>query len=153
MKFWGWWNQPLNTISGIEISKCQVMWRHSVPTWRHEVAEHILAFRCARKMILLLFLWYFESSSSNMLSISHLYDSVTPWRHVMTSQNLICLSQLVNLLESWFFFVSMVFKSLSSKTLLIFHLCDVMMSCHDVTEIDSPISACRFARVDYFLFT
>ena len=45
----------LNTISWIESSKCHVMWRHSVSTWRHEVKEltiHILASRCDRKMIL-----------------------------------------------------------------------------------------------------
>ena len=83
------------------------MWRHSVSTWRHEVTEltiHILACRCARKMILFLFLWYFESWSSKLLLVSHLYNAVTSWRHVMTSQNLIYLSQLVDVLESWFFF-------------------------------------------------
>ena len=96
-----------NTTSWIEISKCYVMRRHSICTWRHEVKEltiHILASRCDRKMILFLFLWYFESTSSNILLIFHLYDAVTSWRHVMTSQNLIYLSQLVDVLGSWFFF-------------------------------------------------
>ena len=97
----------LNTINQIELSKCHVMWRHSVSTWRHEVTEltiHILACRCARKLILFLFPWIFRSLSSKMLSIYHLYDAVTSWRHVMTSENLIYLSQLVDVLESWFFF-------------------------------------------------
>ena len=121
----------LNTISWIESSKCPVIWRHSFSTWRHEVAEltiHILASRCARKMIFFLFLWYFESPSSKMLLIFHLYDAVTSWRHVMTSQNLIYLSQLLDVLESWFFLFPWFFMSLSSKILMIFHFCDVVTS-------------------------
>ena len=108
------------------------MWRHSVSTWRHEVTEltiHILACRCARKMILFLFLWYFESHSSKLLLISHLYDAVTSWRHVMTSQNLDlpisacrCARKLILFLFPWFF------RSLSSKMLLIFYLCDDVTS-------------------------
>ena len=61
------------------------MWRHSVPTWRHEVTEltiDILACRCARKMIVFLFLWYFESSSSNMLLIFHLCNAMTSCQDV-----------------------------------------------------------------------
>ena len=95
------------------------MWRHSVSTWRHEVKEltiHILASRCDRKMILFLFLWYYESESSKMLLIFHLLDAVTSWRHVMTSQNLIYLSQLLDVLESWFFFLFPWFcRSLSNQ--------------------------------------
>ena len=97
----------LNTISQIELSKCHVMWRHSVSTWRHEVTEltiHILACRCARKLIFFLFPWFFRSLSSKKLLIFHLFDAVTSWRHVKTSQNLIYISQLVDVLESWFFF-------------------------------------------------
>ena len=97
----------LNTIGQIELSKFHVMWRHSVSTWRHDVTEptiHISACRCARKLILFLFPWFFRSLSSKMLLTSHLCDDVTSWRHVMTSQNPIYLSQLVDVLESWFFF-------------------------------------------------
>ena len=37
--------------------------------------------------------------------------------------------------------------------LLIFHLCDAVTSCHDVTKPDLPISACRCARkLILFLF-
>ena len=56
---------------------------------------------------------------------------VMTWRHVMTSQNLIYLSdsQLVYVLESWFFFCFHVFfRSLSSRMLLIFYLCDDVTS-------------------------
>ena len=64
-----------------------------------------------------------------MLLIFHLCDAVTSWRHVMTSLNLIYLSQLVDVLESWFFFCfHSFFRSLSSKMLLIFHLCDAVTS-------------------------
>ena len=64
----------------------------------------ISACRCARKLILFLFPWFFRSLSSKMLLIFHFCDTVTSWRHVMTSLNLIFLSQLVDVLESWFFF-------------------------------------------------
>ena len=84
-----------------------------------------------------------------MSSIFHLCDAVTSWRHVMTSLNLIYLSQLVDVLESWFFFVSMIFQVTEFKDVLVFPFVwcrDVMTSCHDVTKLDSPISACRCAR-------
>ena len=128
------------------------MWRHSVSTWRHEVTEltiHILACRCARKMILFLFLWYFESRSSKLLLIFYLYDAVTSWRHVMTSQNLIYLSQLVYVLESWFFFCFHGFLGHWIQNVIDFLFVwwrDVMTSCHDVMKPDLPISACRCAR-------
>ena len=129
----------LNTICQMqmELSKCHVMWRHSVSTWHHEVTEltiHILACRCARKMILFFvsIIWDFESSSSKLLLI-FLYDAVTSWRHVMTSQNRIHLSrdQLVYVLENWFFFLFLwIFWSLSSKCYWFFSC--VMTWRHDV---------------------
>ena len=91
-----------------------------------------------------------------MLLIFHLYDAVTSWRHVMTSQNLIYLSQLLDVLESWFFFVSMVFQVTEFKNVnnFLFVWCrDVMTSCHDVTKPDLSISACRCAgKLILFLF-
>ena len=108
------------------------MWRHSVSTWRHDVTEltiHISAFRCARKLIIFLFSCIFRSLSSKMLFIFHLCDDVTSWRHVMTSQNLIYLSQLLDGLESWLFFLFLwFFRSLSSKMLFISHLRDDVTS-------------------------
>ena len=85
-----------------------------VTSWRHVMTSQkpdlpISACRCARKLILFLFLWFFRSLSSNLLLIFHFCDHVTSWRHVMTSQNLIYLSQLVDVLESWFFFCFYVF--------------------------------------------
>ena len=133
------------------------MWRHSVSTWRHEVTEptiHILACRWARNMILFLFLWYFKSWSSNLLLIFYLYNAVTSWRHVMTSQNLIYLSQLVDELESCFFLCFHGFQVTEFENVIVFSFLwwrDVMTSCHDVTEPDLPNSACRWAR-KLFLF-
>ena len=63
----------------------------------------ISACTCARKLILFLFPWFFRSLSSKMLLIFNFCDAVT-WRHVMTSLNMIYLYQLVDMLESWFFF-------------------------------------------------
>ena len=89
----------------------------------------ISAFRCARKLILFMFPWFFRSLSSNMPSTFYLCDSVTSWRHVMTSLNLIHLSQLVEELESSFFFLFIWFcGSLSSKRLMIFHSYDFVTS-------------------------
>ena len=91
-----------------------------------------------------------------MLLIFHLCDDVTSWRHVMTSQNLIYLSQLPDVLESWFFFVSMIFWVTEFINVIDFSFVwwrDVMTSCHDVTKPDLPISASRCARkLILFLF-
>ena len=56
----------------------------------------ISACRCARKLILFLFPWFCRSLISKILMISHSYDVVTSCRHVMTSQKLFNLSQVMN---------------------------------------------------------
>ena len=98
----------------------------------HDVTKRdlpISACRCARKLILFLFSWFFRSLSSKLLLFFHLCDDVMSWRHVMTSQNLIYLSQPVDELESWFFFCFHVFLgSLSSEMLLVSPLCDDVTS-------------------------
>ena len=71
------------------------------------------------------------------------------WRHVITWQNLIYLSQLVDVLESWFFLCFHGFKVTDFKNVIRFPFVwcrDVITSCHDVTKPDSPISAFRCAR-------
>ena len=83
------------------------VWWRDVMTSCHDVTKPdvpISACRWARELILFLFPWVFRSLSSKMLLIFYLCDDVTSWRHVMTSQNLMYLSQLVDELESWFFF-------------------------------------------------
>ena len=108
------------------------VWCCDVMTSCHDVTKldsPISACRCARKLILFLFPWFFRSLSSKMLLIFHLCDAVTSWRHVMTSQNLIHLSQLVDVLESWFFFLfPWFFGSMSSIKLLVSYLCDAVTS-------------------------
>ena len=102
------------------------VWCRDVMTSCHDVTKpdsSISACRCARKLILFLFSWFLRSLSSEMLFIFHLC-------YVMTSLNLIHLSQLVDELESWFPWFR---RSVSSKKLMIFHLYDVMTSWrHDV---------------------
>ena len=83
------------------------VWCCDVMTSCHDVTKldlPISASRWARKFILFSFPWFSRSLNSKILMIFHLYDVVTSWRHVMTSLNLIYLSQLVDVLESWFFF-------------------------------------------------
>ena len=72
----------------------------------------------------------------------------------MTSQNFIYLSQLVDMLESWSLSRFHDFWVTYFEMLLTFSfvLC-LMTSCHDVTEPDLPVSACRYARkLILFLF-
>ena len=90
-----------------------------------------------------------------MLLIFHLCDAVTLWRHVMTSQNRIYLSQLVDVLESWFFFLfPWFFRSLSSKLLLIVYLCDDVTSWRHVMMSQNLIYLSQFVDVleSWFLF-
>ena len=135
------------------------VWCCDVMTSCHDVTKPdlpISACICARKLILFLFPWFCRSLSSKMLLIFDLCDDVTSWRHVMTSQNLIYLSQLVYVLESWFFFCFHGFLGHWVQKCYWFLFVwwrDVMTSCHDVTKPDLPISACICARkLILFLF-
>ena len=113
------------------------VWCRDVMTSCHDVTKpdlSISACRCARKLILCLFPWFFRSLSSKIIFIFHLCYAVTSWRHVMMSLNLIHLSQLVDELESWFFFCFHGFVGhWVQKNWCFFHSCDVMTSFrHDV---------------------
>ena len=73
-------------------------WHCDVMTSQHDAPKLIFpisACRCARKMILFLFLWNFGLLSSKMLSVLYLHNDVTSWRHVMTSKTGCTLSPLV----------------------------------------------------------
>ena len=140
------------------------VWWCDVMTSCHDVTKPdlpISACRCARKLILFSFPWFFRSLSSKILLIfqflwcCHIMTSC----HDVTKPDLPISAcryaiKLILFLFPWFF------RSLSSKMLLIFHLCDaltswchVMTSFHDVTKLYSPISACRWARkLILFLF-
>ena len=68
-----------------------------------------------------------------MLSVLYLHDDVTSWRHVMTSKTDGTLSQLVEVLQRWFFFCFYSFPvCLVQKCyrFCVFH--DVMTSWRDV---------------------
>ena len=131
-------------------------------SWRHVMTSQnliyhlpISACRCPRKLILFLFPWFVESLSSKMLLIFYLFDVVTSRRHVMTSQNLMYLSQLVYVLEKWFFFVSMVFLGhwvWKCYWFLFVQCCDVMTSCRDVTKPDLPVTQLRDVLESWFFF-
>ena len=68
-----------------------------------------------------------------MLSVLYLHDNVTSWRHVMTSKTGGTSSQLVGVLERWFFVCFYSFPACSVQKMLSF-LClhDVMTSWRDV---------------------
>ena len=111
-------------------------WHCDVMTSRHDVTKLIFpisACRCARKMILFMFLWNFGSLSLKMLSVLYLHDDVTSWRHVMTSKTGCTSSQPVGVLERWFFFC---FYSFPARLVQIYYcFCACMMSWrHDVTS-------------------
>ena len=111
-------------------------WHCDVMTSQHDAPKLIFpisACRCARKMILFLFLWNFGLLSSKMLSVLYLHDDVTSWRHVMTSKTGCTLSQLVEVLERWFFFC---FYSFPARLVWkCYRFCVCMMSWrHDVTS-------------------
>ena len=134
------------------------VWCCDVMTSCHDVTKPdlpISACICARKLILFLFPWFFRSLSSKMLlnfSFVWRLDVMTSC-HDVTKPDLpisacMCARKLILFLFPWFF------RSLSSKMLLIFHLCDDVTSwCHDVTKPDLLISARRWAReLILFLF-
>ena len=115
-------------------------WHCDVMTSQHDAPKLIFpisACRCARKMILFLFLWNFGLLSSKMLSVLYLHDDVTSWRHIMTSchdvKNRLYCSQLVEVLERWFFFCFYSFPAFLVQKCYRFCVC--MMSWrHDVTS-------------------
>ena len=110
-----------------------ITWRHDVTAWRTQTFFLISACRCARKMIIFLFLWNFGLLSSKMLSVLYLHDDVTSWRHVMTSKTGDTLSQLVEVLERWFFFCFYSFPACLVQ--ICYRFCVCMMSWrHDVTS-------------------
>ena len=116
----------------------------------------ISACRCARNLI------FFHGFSGHWVQKCHwFFNCVMPWRHdimschhVMTSLNLIYLSQLVDVLESLFFLFSMVFMSLSSKMLLIFYLCDAVTSWRHVMTSLNLIHSSHLVEVleSWFFF-
>ena len=128
------WSKSSKMLLILPNFNCSMSWCLDVLLWRHKtwfIIYSISACRCPRKLILFLFPWFVGSISSIILLIIYLFEVVTSRRHVMTSQTLMYLSQPADVLEKWFFFVSMVFfGSLSLKMLLNF-ICSMLWR-HDV---------------------
>jgi len=97
-----WFFRSLSSKMPLTSHFCDSMtsWRH-VMTSLIKLDSPISACRGARKFILFLLTWFCESLSSKKLMIFHSHDFVTSWRHVMTSQKLFNLSQVMNSLERW----------------------------------------------------
>ena len=106
------------------------------------------------------FFFCFHGFSDHWVQICYwFFIFVMTWRHDVMSwrqKNLIYLSQLVDVLESWFFFCFHVFLGHEFKNVIDISFVwwrHVMTSCHAVTKPDLPISACRCAReLILFLF-
>ena len=96
------------------------------------------ACKCAQELIpfsFLLFSWWLNSI---WLLISYSDDGITSRTDVMTSYNMLYLSQLVDVLEWWFFFVSIVFWVAEFKNIIdsvfvymVMPWSDAMTSMHD----------------------
>ena len=99
-------------------SYCVLAWCLHVITWRHDVIKittwrqetnclHISLQMCSRADSIS-FLWFLRWLNSTWLLSSYLHDGISSRNDVMTSLNTLYLSQLVDVLERWFFFVSIV---------------------------------------------
>ena len=63
---------------------------------------------------------FFGMLSSKMGLFLYLHDDVTSWRHVVTSQNMLYLSLLVDVLDIKISFVSMVFRDAELENVIAF---------------------------------
>ena len=90
-------------------SKCYYVWCPDVMSWRHKTWFTYL--RLENRDMLESCFFAFKFFWFKVLLNFYLYDALTSWRHVMTSQNLIHLSHLVSVdvLWKWFFLCFHVF--------------------------------------------
>mgnify|MGYP003542267360 FL=1 len=125
----------------------------------HDVKKRtafISACKCARELIPFSFLWFLWWLNSTWLLSSYLHDGITSRNDVMTSLNMLYPSQLVDVLERWFFFC---FYSILGCQVQKYHrfcifICghvtkwryDVMAWLYDVTKLTPSILACGLAR-------
>ena len=100
----------------------------------------------------MLIFYSFDVAICSMLLFVRCCDDMTSC-HDVTKPAWFTSQLVVDVLESWFFFVSMVFWVSDFKLLTIFYMyvflfvcCHVMTSRHDVIKPASPISACGWAR-------
>ena len=114
--------------------------------WRHDVIIVTSKLTLWHKITIILYEKIFASTKSAIFSIApgpihkiqlrdfdliQPRDTVTSWRHSMTHPNLFSLSQLVDVLERWFFFC--FYETLGCWVRKCCQFCICMMtSCHDV---------------------
>ena len=140
-----WWYTCIYVIISIALFQVNIVyvlaWCLHVITWRHDVTK-ITTWRqetnCLHPSLqmcsiadFISFLWFLWWLNSTWLLSSHLHDGITSRNDVMTSLHMLYLSQLVDVLVRWLFFLFCFYSMTSSKISLIlyFH----MWSCHKVT--------------------
>ena len=125
----------------------------------HEVKKRtafISACKCARELISFSVLWFLRWLNLTWLLSSYLHDEITSQNYVMTSLNMLYLSQLVDVLKRFFFFVFIVFWVNKFKNIIdfVFFICDhstmwrydVMPWLYDVTTRTPSILTCGVTR-------
>ena len=115
-------------------------------------AAFISACKCARAPISFLFLWFLWWLNLTWLLSFNLHDGITSRNDVMMSLNMLYLSQLVDVLERWFFFC--FYSNLGCQIQKYYPFCilisdhvttwryDVMTWLYDVTKLTTSISTC-----------
>ena len=99
------------------------------------------------------FLWWLNPTR---LLLSYLHDGITSRNDVMTSLNMLYLSQLVDVLEGWFFFCFYSILGCQVQKYHRFCICicghvikwryDVMAWLYDIAKLTLSILACGVAR-------
>ena len=129
----------------------------------HDVKKRtafISACKCARELISFSFQWFLWWLNSTWLLSSYLHDKISSRNDVMMSLNMLYLSQLVDVLERWFFFVSIAFWVAKFKNIIDFVFSYVVMSqsdamtfwhdymawLYDVTKLIPSILSCGVTR-------
>ena len=82
-----------------------ITWRHDVTkitTWRQETNCLHLSLQMCSRADSISFLWFLWWLNSTWLLSSYLLDGITSRNDVMTSLNMLYLSQLVDVLARWF---------------------------------------------------
>ena len=114
LKWWYTCIYVIISIAGFQTNIVYVLaWCLHVITWRHDVTKittrrqetnclHPSLQMCSRADSIL-FLWFRWLLNSTWLLSSYLHDGITSRNDVMTSLNMLYLSQLVDVLARWFF--------------------------------------------------
>ena len=125
----------------------------------HDVKKQtafISACKCARELLSFLFLWFLWWLNSTWLLSLYLHDGLTSRNDVMTSLNMMYLSQLVDVLEKWFIFG--LYSILGCRAQKYHRFCificghvtkwryDVMTWQYDVTKLTPSILTCGVTR-------